>query len=103
MQVIKAPISPDEPQENRATIIDNLHNALLLLLRANVILLVGIPESRKPPVRAALDAALLVEQRDRVYGIASQQAIKFFQAQFPNFIVISGNVDALTAEAINSA
>jgi len=103
MQVIKAPISPDEPQENRATIIDNLHNALLLLLRANVILLVGIPESRKAPVRAALDAALLVEQRDHVYGVASQQAIKFFQAQFPNFIVISGNVDALTAEAINSA
>lgn len=103
MQVITAPISPDEPQENRATIIDNLHNALLLMLRANVIQLVGIPESRKPPVRAALDAALLVEQRDHVYGVASQQAIKFFQAQFQNFIVISGNVDALTAGAINEA
>jgi len=33
MQVITAPISRDEPQDNRAAIIDNLQNALRRRLR----------------------------------------------------------------------
>ena len=102
MQAITAPISRDEPRDNRDAILNNLQSALLVLLRAGAI-----------PVDVQAEQLfvdrLRREQRDRVYDDFTQQLVTIFQKQFPQrpevfpqfFLIASGNVDAPTAMMMN--
>jgi len=69
MQAITAPISRDEPRENRADIIANLQKALLLLLRGG-----AIP--------GGSEEGLQKEQREPLYGDITQQLVRMFQEQY---------------------
>jgi len=102
MQPITAPISRDEPRDNRAAVIANLQQALLLLLRGG-----AIPKAieRQP----FFEDGLQRELREQIYGDITQQLIGMFQAQFPKheflptaFLIVTGNVDAATAAMMNA-
>lgn len=102
MQVITAPISLDEPRDNRAAVVANLQQALLLLLRGG-----AIPGARER--QQFFEDGLHREQREQLYGDITQQLVGIFQAQFPKqelfptaFLVVTGNVDAATAEMMNA-
>lgn len=73
MQPINAPISRDEPRDNRAAIVANLQQALLLLLRGGAI---SGGKERQP----FFEDGLQREQREQFYGDITQQlgAVKFF-------------------------
>lgn len=102
MQAITAPISREEPRVNRDAILENLQTALLVLLRAGAI-----------PVDVQAEQLfvdrLRREQRERVYEDFTQQLVTIFQQQFPQrpevvppfFLIVTGNVDAATAFAMN--
>ncbi|MEA2235091.1 MAG: hypothetical protein QOD83_4907, partial [Solirubrobacteraceae bacterium] len=98
MQVITAPISPDEPRENRATIVANLQNALLILARAKV-----IPLPANLPPLDVIEVRLRMEQREERYGDGTRTLVQLFQARFPDGGRIDGLVRAATAEAMNAA
>ncbi|CAN5844939.1 hypothetical protein BH18ACI4_BH18ACI4_08580 [soil metagenome] len=102
MRAITAPISREEPRDNRTAILSNLQTALLLLLRGGV-----IPVDRQAQPR--LEDDLQREQSDRVYGDITEQLVTIFQQQFPRrpeifqpfFLIVTGKVDAATAIAMN--
>jgi hypothetical protein len=102
MQVITAPISRDEPRENRAAIITNLQQALLLLLRGG-----AIPGGRER--QQFFEDGLQREQREQLYGDITQKLVTMFQEQYrqrpelfqPFFLMVTGNVDAATAAVMN--
>jgi hypothetical protein len=102
MQVITAPITRDEPRENRAAIIANLQNALLRLLCGRV-----IPKAleRQP----FFEEGLKKELRDHLYGDITQQLVSMFQAQFPRRegfpggLLVTGTVDDATAMLLNTS
>lgn len=98
MQAITAPISLDEPRENRAIIVTNLQEGLLLLLRKRAIQ--GVGERQQ-----FFEDGLQREQRDQAYKDITQKLVTMFQEQFrqrfevfqPFFLIVTGNVDAATA------
>lgn len=102
MQVITAPISRDEPRDNRAAILANLQTALLLLLRGGAI--PGGGERQQ-----FFEDGLQREQREHLYADITQKLVTLFQEQFrqrpelvqPFFLIVTGNVDAATAEVMN--
>src|SRR5215204_1584416 len=102
MQVITAPISPDEPRENRAAVLANLQEALLLLLRGG-----AIPGARER--QQFFEDGLERERREQLYGDITHQLVTLFQEQFrqrfevfqPFFLTVTGNVDAATARVMN--
>ncbi|HVG22227.1 MAG TPA: neuraminidase-like domain-containing protein [Blastocatellia bacterium] len=102
MQAITAPISRDEPRDNRAAIIVNLQKALLLLLRGG-----AIPGGRER--QQFFEEGLEREQREQVYGDITQKLVTMFQEQFrqrfeviqPFFLLVTGNVDDATAAVMN--
>jgi hypothetical protein len=102
MQVVTAPISRDEPRVNHAAIVANLQSALLLLLRGGAIQ--GAKERQQ-----FFEDGLQREQREQIYGDITLKLVTMFQEQFqqnlvffqPFFLVVTGNVDAATAEVMN--
>ncbi len=102
MQVITAPISRDEPRDNRVAVIANLQKALLLLLRGG-----AIPDAtRRQPF---FEDGIQRELREHVYDDFTQQLISIFQSQFPRRegfpggLLVTGNVDDATALLLNAA
>jgi hypothetical protein len=103
MQVITAPISRDEPRENRAAIVTDLQEGLLLLLRKRAIQ--GVGERQQ-----SFEDGLQREQRDQAYNDITQQLVRMFQEQYrfrPELVqrfslTVTGNVDAATATALNT-
>jgi hypothetical protein len=100
MQIITAPISGDQPRDNRTAIIANLQNALLLLLREG-----AIPGGKEK--QQFFEEGLKKEQQS--YGVITQQLVTMFQEQYrrrfevfqPFFLVVTGNVDTATAAVMN--
>ena len=102
MHVITAPISRDEPRDNRAAVIANLQKALLLLLRGG-----AIPGAAAR--RQFFEDGLQRELHEQLYGDITQQMVRLFQEQFrlrfevsqPFFLLVTGEVDAATASVMN--
>jgi|CXWL01.1.fsa_nt_gi peptidoglycan hydrolase-like protein with peptidoglycan-binding domain len=107
MQAITAPISRDEPRdqpkENRAAIVTNLQEGLLLLLRNKAIQEVGDRQQK-------FVEGLQKEQRDQAYSDVTQKLVTMFQEQYKQrpelkqrfSLMVTGTVDPATAAALNT-
>ena len=70
----------NEPRENRAAIVANLQNALLLLLRGGAIQ--GAKERQQ-----FFEDGLQREQREQIYGDITLKLVTMFQEQFQQNLV----------------
>lgn len=108
MNVITAPISREEPRENRTATLANLQNALLLLLRGG-----KIPTA--VPRQQFFEDGLQRELREQLYDDITEKLISMFQEQFRRppeieiplppgsvIVTVTGRVDVPTATVLNA-
>jgi hypothetical protein len=93
MQAIISPISRDEPRVNRAAIVANLQDALLLLLSKQAIRNIGQRQS-------FFEEGLRREQHDQIYGDITEKLIDIFQDE--RHLEVGGHIDEATANAVNA-